>query len=293
MTTDRASFHRILRGTAETLSAAFTVDGTAVDPGTVTVTITRADGTTLVQGGATGGAGAAPRTYALSTSQTALLDQLTITWTTANLGTLTTSAEIVGAHLFTISEARAFESGTLENVTTYPQSRIEEDRARITDAFEDICGVSFIPRYRYVRLDSVRDAVELPDMYIQTIRSFETRSGSDWTAYDQAAISDLLYDDTGQVWQECSWLSAGRQTVRVGYEYGYRTVPLEIHRAALRLLVSIYGSTQTNFPERATSMSDEFGTFSLATPGLRGSHFGLPEIDAILNRHRATRIGIG
>jgi hypothetical protein len=46
-----AEFERILQLTPGTLTQQWYEDGAAVDPGTVTVGITRADGTTLVAAG--------------------------------------------------------------------------------------------------------------------------------------------------------------------------------------------------------------------------------------------------
>jgi hypothetical protein len=71
---------RILINAPATLSVTFYDGGeTAVDPGTVTVTVVRADGTTVVSAAATSGTGTSARTYTLA-AQTRL-DHLTATWT--------------------------------------------------------------------------------------------------------------------------------------------------------------------------------------------------------------------
>src|SRR5690349_8723938 len=96
---------RILRGTPGTLSKQWYEDGVPVDPGTVTVEITRADGTSLVAAGAaTTGSGSTPRAFALTTTHTALLDRLTVTWTSTAKGTLTSVVEVVGGYLFNLAE---------------------------------------------------------------------------------------------------------------------------------------------------------------------------------------------
>jgi hypothetical protein len=91
---------RIQKATPGTLSQQWYEDGVAVDPGTVTLGITRADGTTLVAP-ATGttGSGTGVRTYNLTTTHTALLDRLTVTWTSTLKGTLLTYVEVVGGFL--------------------------------------------------------------------------------------------------------------------------------------------------------------------------------------------------
>jgi hypothetical protein len=99
---------RILQSAPFTASETFYEDGVIVDPGTVTVGVTRADGTVLIAAGtATAGSGAAARTYALTIANTALLDTLTVTWTSATKGVRTSTIEVVGGFLFTLSQARA------------------------------------------------------------------------------------------------------------------------------------------------------------------------------------------
>jgi hypothetical protein len=99
---------RIQQRTPGTLSQQWYEDGTVVDPGTVTIGITRADGTSLVAAGtATAGSGTAARTFNLTTTHTALLDSLTVTWTSTLKGTLVSYLEVVGGFLFNLADARA------------------------------------------------------------------------------------------------------------------------------------------------------------------------------------------
>lgn len=296
MTVDRASYHRVLVNAPETLSISFFADGSIVDPGVTTLGIVDAAGNTVVASGtATSGTGAAARTYNLAAQST--LNLLTVTWTSATYGTQETYVEIVGNHLFTLYEARQFDGQALANTSDYPTASIEAARNRITDAFAEICEVSFIPRYRYQTLSGDdTELLHLDSRYrpITAIRTVETRSGTTWTAYDSDDLADLFFDDYGVLYRETRGLfTLGRRNVRVGYEYGYQQVPLEIKRAALRLLVSFLGATQTDWDPRATSMSNEAGVISLATPGLRGSYFGLPEVDSILHRYRRHVPGVG
>lgn len=286
MSVDRVGGDRILIHAPATLSVTFEQDGAATDPGDVTVGVVDARGTVIVPAGtATTNGTKGVRSYALA-AQTAL-NWLIVSWVSATLGTVTTDVEVVGAHLFSLAEARAFDGGTLANPNTYPTAALEAVRARITDAFEDICGVSFIPRYKLVMLDgSGLSWLTLPDLYVSEIRSVETRSGQTWTPYGSSDLADVLADDIGRATRESAGIfSAGRRNVRIGYVYGYPRPPLEIKRAALRLTASFMGVTRTDWDPRATSMSTDVGIISLATPGRRGSWFGFPEVDAILDRY--------
>jgi hypothetical protein len=99
---------RIGQLTPGTLSQQWYEDGAVVDPGSVTVGITRADGTVLVAAGAaTTGSGTGARTYNLTTTHTALLDRLTVTWTSTLKGTLLSYVEVVGGFWFSLAELRA------------------------------------------------------------------------------------------------------------------------------------------------------------------------------------------
>jgi hypothetical protein len=106
---------RILQLTPGTLSQQWYEDGAAVDPGAATVGITRADGTILVAAGtATAGTGTAPRTFNLTTTHTALLDRLTVTWTSVTKGTIVSYVEVVGGFWFSLADGNVvvgFEHG--------------------------------------------------------------------------------------------------------------------------------------------------------------------------------------
>ena len=274
---------QILRGTPATLSVTYEQDGVIADPGVVSVSVGRADGTVVAAGDA-GGSGEAARTFALTALQTALLDRLTVTWTSATLGTVETAAEIVGALLFTIAEARAFDEDALANATRYSSAEIEEGRTRITDEFERICGVSFIPRLAVETLSGA-NPLFLPHMRVRSVRSVETRSGSSWTAYSADDVAGVLVDSWGELNRESGSFAGGRRNVRVLYEHGWDRPPLEISRAALTVLR--YTLVPDNMSSRTLSVSGEFGTTQFSTPNAeRGRHYGIPYVDATLERYR-------
>lgn len=304
----------VLRGTGDTVAATFYADGVAVDPGTVTVDIARASGAALATGRATTGTGAAPRLVALAPAETAALDILTLTWRATIDGVamaFTTTAEIVGASLFTTAEARAFDKAQLANPTKYPTAAIAEARARIGDAFAAICGVDFVPRYRVATLDGEYEAggygwntdpflrwptgqgLALPSSRVTAIRSVETRAagGATWTAFDADDLADVILLPGGGIYRETrgAW-PWGRRNVRVGYEAGYARPPADIKRAALILLVDQL--VTKDISERALSQTTEFGTFRIATAGERGSWFGLPLVDSVLDLYTGERVPV-
>lgn len=281
---------QILRGTPALVSATWYQDGDVADPGVVTVTIKRADGTALVADAATSGSGAEARTYQLTTEHTALLDWLMVTWASPALGELVTGVEVVGDLLFTVAVARAFGDKALSNAGKYPAADIEAARTRITDAFQSICGVAFVPRYtREVLNGPGLDTLFLSTTRLLAVRSVETRSGSTWTAWSADAVAALPFEAWGQLVSEGSVFDRGRSNIRVGYEHGYERCPSEISRAAL--ILARNQIVESNFTDRATGYSSAEGTFSIGQAGTQQNawsayrYTGYPEVDAILNRY--------
>src|SRR5215207_7091184 len=118
------NLERILQRSPGTISEQWYEGGVAVDPGTVTIGITRWDGTVLVAAGtATTGSGTGARSFNLTTAHAATLDTLVVTGTSSAKGTLTSYLEVVGGFLFTVADFRAL--GTAYTSTTnYPTTAI-------------------------------------------------------------------------------------------------------------------------------------------------------------------------
>lgn len=272
---------RVKRATSETLSKTWTDrnTGAIVDPGTVTVGITRADGTVVVAPGtATSGGGAAARTFVLTTAHTALLDDLTVTWTTTNQGTDPDLVQIVGDVLFTVADARRIKP--LDNTTTYTTADIVAMRTMVEQALEEACGVAFVPRYtREKHVGNSGLTVHLRWPYVQAIRSVE----SDGTAWSPGELSAAHVSTYGTLW------SATRLTADslvVGYEHGHGYPPPEVSRAGLILLKAWLVGRDRPIDERAiTFNAAEGGTYSLAVPGRNGSQFGHPDVDVVVQRY--------
>lgn len=272
------------------ISASFYSGDTLADPGTTTVTLTADDGTALLTAASTTGTGAAARTRALTATETINLDLLTAVWAgtvSATAVTITSQYEVVGDHLFTIAEARAFDRAQLASEATYTAAAITAARQRITDWFESILGVSAFPRYRKVILDGDGgDTIMVPDGRVTAIRAAAIRAsgGTTWTALTVAELADLFIDpDTGQVIRESLGLwTAGRRNIRIAYEHGHEQVPEPLKYAALKVLTNQI--VPSNLSDRAIQESGQFGTIQLATPNpaVRARWFGLPIVDSIL-----------
>lgn len=274
-----ADLERILRQTPGTLSQQWYEDGVAVDPGTVTVGITRWDGTVLVAAGAaTTGSGSSARAYNLTTAHTALLDRLTVTWTSTLKGTLTSYAEAVGGFLFSIAELAA-------RVTGFTTAQLTDMRTTVETEIERACGCAFAPRYALDIINGNGGRSVMLRPFVTSIRS-ATVDGTVFTAGDLAALS---IGTTGSVYSASRSWTCGTGNVLVGYEHGFQDTPAGMRQAALLLAKSWLTGQRSPIDDRATTFaSAEGGTYALAVPGRNGSHFGIPDVDVVVDRYNLT-----
>jgi hypothetical protein len=265
---------RVLQLTPATLSQQWYEDGSAVDPGSVTVTVTGADGTAVASGAASG-TGTAARTYNLTTTHTALLDRLTVTWTSSLKGTQTSYVEVVGGFLFSIAEFRALGSA-YANTTNYPTSTVADMRTTVEQALEDACGVAFVPRYELETLNGVTGGL-LPVTWAK-VRAIRT------VTVDTVAgtVADYVALREGMIYGSAYW-SAGYGNVTVGYEHGHSTPPMRIKRAAL--ILAKRWITPGSADDRAINVSNETGTYALFQAGVRGHQFDVPEVQAAVDQY--------
>jgi hypothetical protein len=141
---------RILQNTSADLPAVVTVAETGTDPtpDSATVTITRADGTVVVQDAVANNGMNGGFVYPLSPAQTALLDTLTAVWTFTYGGLvqqLRTQAEVVGGYHFTLGQLR--QLAPLSDASTYTTAKLIEARTLAETTIEQECGRAFVPRY--------------------------------------------------------------------------------------------------------------------------------------------------
>jgi hypothetical protein len=250
---------RYLQATAATTSATFQEDGVTVDPGVVTLTLTREDGTVIATGQATGGSGAAARTFNLTAATHLVsLDVLRLDWLSATKGTQTTYVEVCGGFLFTVSQARALTA--LANTSTYPVSSLITARTLAEDALEWACGLPFVPRYFRKKVDGTGTCdVLLPARPLSvTSVTYDATSASAGTTLTANELTDLRFYDDGRLYNSARW-SAGRQNVEVKGTRGYRYPPPRVSRAALMLAKRWL--VDTSVSDRATAIANaETGT---------------------------------
>jgi hypothetical protein len=289
---------RILVNTAATLTSyKYDQYGEVANPGTTTVTITRADDT-VVTTAAT--ATEDPTTRQLSIAYAAAdntqLDWLKAVWTdSGDSSTWTTYHEVVGGFYATVAEIRQRDP----NITTekYNATTIRAVMQEIEWAFELECGRAFVPRYGRARLSGSAGArIMLPDVDIRSLRG--VRDYSDYDTYTSFTVAELAAVDwypSGALTRiDGGYWYAGSGNYIVEYEHGMDRPPPDVKAAAIRWLRSVLNANKTGIPDRATTFSVESGgSYSLLTPGRNGSVTGIPDVDLVIERYRVKRFMVG
>lgn len=267
---------RALKDSTHTASVTFYEDGAIGDPGVVTIQIDREDGTNLVAAGsATSGTGAAARTFALTTTHTALLDTLKLTWTSPTKGVLVTYVEVVGGFLFSLDYARKLKP--LDDATKYPVADLVAARTLAETALEEACGVAFVPRYRREKVDGSGAGDVLLAARPLTIRSASVGG----VALTAGELADLEVYRDGRLYNPLGW-TAGRKNVEVVYERGYEFPPPRVAFGARAL--TRHFLVESAIPERATGWTTPEGASQwLMTAGVRDAVFSLPEAQIIVD----------
>jgi hypothetical protein len=273
---------RILQNTPGSVTKQWYEDGTAVDPGTVTVDITRADGTVVASDASVSGTGTAARTLALTTTHTGLLDRLTLTWVSSDKGTLVSYVEVVGGFLFTLNELSALARSGL----TWTAAQMTAMRLTVEQTIEDACCRAFVPRYRVETLSGTGTGNIMfgrPD--VRAIRSVTVTTAGTPTVYTAGELALLAFNPSGSVYSTGAVWPSGNSNITVGYEHGADYTPPRVTQAALTLARSWLVKGPVD--ERALGVAAPDGGFSfgLATPGRNGSWVGLPEVDAVIDQY--------
>lgn len=285
---------QVLRNTAATISQTFYNGSSPVEAdGVVNVLAKKADGTTLFNTAAVNDP--AVGVYKIVIPAQANLNLLTLTWTGTFSGTVVsidTTVEIVGGFYFSIAELRNYDSA-LQNVTRFPNDALIDARNEVEAEFEDICGRAFVPRFhreRGVEIDKDGGMISLEKAEPINILSIKVNA----TDYTSWATSGYLIKDTVSPRTLLLRYDALQMTtydslyspVDMEYEYGMPQTPVLIKKKALKRAKQFLLGQNSTIDERALTMNlPDIGSVSLATPGVRGSETGVPDIDVVLRRY--------
>jgi hypothetical protein len=253
----------------------------AVDPGTVTVGVARADGTVLVAAGAATVADGVTRTYTLTGTHTALLDRLTVTFTTTT-GVHTTTVDVVGGVYCSSSEVRDLER--VKDANSYPLADILRARAEVEDMFERACGhtLSFVPRFAIASVDHFgNESLHLPHYFLRLVRWVKYVADGTLYDFDPLELGAVAADPSGMATLVNGAWPYGR--LLVGYEHGMDAPPADVKRAAASAVRRQMNMAKAATDPRAISFTGPGGEVQrFPTPGLGPWVTGVPEIDEVL-----------
>lgn len=283
----------ILAGTSTTLALEARRGGNKATPtGTLTLTVVDADGNEIATATPTAADGTITAT--LTAAQTADVNLLTATWgglvfDGAPAIEVISRHEVIGEYLFTVEEARRADPA-LAGAAKFSDADIRAGRERVTQALEKELKFSLGRRYKRASIDVVHAGeMSLGDGYVSEVRamSYRDRGSTVSVALDAGELAYITPDDVGYLIGR-NWYVGTRVTV--SYVAGLTPIPLEIKRAGILLLA--HEIVRTNIPRSAIQQVEQTGTYALATPGLRGSIFGIPDVDNIVKRYGRKEYGL-
>lgn len=289
ITESRLTGGHLLKNTVGRIELTVYVDGTATatdnDPTTPTVTVTRADGTALASAQSTTADGTGVYYYELTPTQCNRVDTLTValvgTWGGTEQ-TFTHTVEVRGAHLFTLAEARSFDSSAMSNTSTYPALAILEERERITELLESWTNVSWVPRHYRATFPGTGGRDIRADHWQVTELIAASIGGTSVTVSDVTLSQEagILHHETG-VWT--AGTPSNPRNVVLEYQHGYDRA-YGVTRIALLLLRDRL--VKSAVPEGALSSVGDFGSISyVQAGGPMGNVSRLPEVNQWVNDH--------
>ena len=277
----------ILRNTGPTtLTERWYENDLQVDAGAVTVGIVDAAGTVVVAPlTATTKAGSGATTsYSYDLAIQTAVSRLTVTWTRTDTGaSLSDEVEVVGWHLFTVAQTRAWDGAVMASTTAYPLATILEERDRITDVLEHQIGFPPIQRYGSATLSGQgEDRIWLPTHRVVSVLATTV----DGAAFDAGDLTDLRIDGATLIRDAGGVFACGDSNVDVHYCWGPDRPLADADRVGLFLLRDRL--VPADISPRVMSQSNELGVAQFALPSARFP-FGLPVVDQWVKDHDERR----
>ncbi len=289
-TIDLIADQRILVNVAATLRWTFVDSNGEPDVLTdgvddVTVTVLRADGSTLVaaQAATIGDAGAV--TYLLPAASNGFLDVLAASWTVNDVLSGTTTIAVVGAFWFNLAEVQALAGMKGTNI-----DKLLPVRAEVEGRGEKATAVAWVPRLHVAVVSGTgRESIVLPVKRLRRVRWVRvtdpttlavTEFDSDELAAIPADPDGIARRPSGDLW------TAGSGNIEIGLECGYDRPSPAVKAAGLLATQYLLQRDSSGLSLRVTSKSTIEGgteTYSYAGDG-GGVHreFGIPDVDAVL-----------
>lgn len=283
------SNQRIVRGAIDaSISHQFhDADGDADDPdGTVTVAVTRSDGTSVTVG-AVAGTGTDPRTATIGVAELATVDQLTAVWSLDGTAIATDTIDVVGGTVGSVAALTAVEA----SIAAEDAEDVKRARRAAEDRFVSVTGRLPFQRLETQWFDSHGgdrlDGAWWPDLVeVRWARVYT--SATAYTALTADQLAAITVPDTMSkfVRRDTCW-PCGR--ILVGYVAGLSQIPDDLFRAfaqATRREITLLNTGQLE--QSQTFVTDGTMSAGLARPG-KGRAYGIDDIDDVFMKYADPR----
>ena len=191
-------------------------------------------------------------------------------------------SEIVGGHYVPLASVRNLPG--LASTTNYPTAKLEDARSWFEDLAEAHCGMAFVPRYGRETLDGDgTDTLYLSKRRIRSLRSIKI------AGVTISLTGVTLKSATGRVTLPSGTFTSGDDNVEVVYEHGYAEPPPALAEVALVAIAEKLMGDRSGVPDRALTMTTEVGSYTLSLAG-ENRPTGIPQVDAVLNKLRASSV---
>lgn len=179
-----------------------------------------------------------------------------------------------GTMYFSVAELRArFPELTIED---YPEATVSDAIALAVEAFEHAADVAFVPRTETFTLTSGNPLrLDLPRQKVTSIDSIEG-STTGTVAVDGQIVGGVFINAN-------PWSPA--ETLTVTLTHGYDETPLEV-RWAVMLMARNWLIRSPSDDRRTQLPTEGGGVINLATPGMFGAEFAIPDVDRVLKQYR-------
>lgn len=181
----------------------------------------------------------------------------------------------------TVADMRARFPDPFSDTGKYPNQRVQDAIDLAAESFEHAADVAFSPRTETLDLAaSSRTQIQLPRARVISVDTIVgSTSGS--VTLDGRIVAGCLFENAN------AW-TAG-ETLTVTFTHGYPTAPLEVVFAVG--LLARKRILRGDLDDRATQLQEaNGGIVNLATPGMFGAEFGIPDVDAVLRRYRESAL---
>lgn len=184
---------------------------------------------------------------------------------------------------FTAAELRALDTA-LTNTDKHPDAELEQVRDLVEQSIEDACHVAFVTRRRMVTVSGDGGRILVSPV---TLPRAVTAAASLDESLDIAAVRVV---DGVALYRPAGW-PRGHANLTLTIEHGHDVPPLRVKSAAL--ILAHTWLLKGPVSDRATQVpatADGVGALNLATPGLLGSRFGVPEVDQVVREYREVTV---